>query len=246
MATKETPKITVHWLEKSRKLELPYEIKTYKREKTMLAPPELKTVHPLGKAPVITIGDRVMAESASITEYLCDHFAGPTSTLVPQKWKDGCEGQLEGETEEWMRYRYYMHYCEGSLMTHMTLRFIPWSIKRAPTPFFLRPITSRIAAQLNSFVEPGLATHFGFLEEQLKTAPEGGPYLCGAHLTGADILMSYPLLIAQIPQDGHSPLNKEAYPKLWEYAELLKESPGNKRAIEKIVAIGGEYNPNFA
>ncbi|KAJ7747747.1 thioredoxin-like protein [Mycena metata] len=254
MATKETPKITLHWLEKSRsqrilwlleELEVPYEIKTYKREKTMLAPPELKKVHPLGKSPTITIGDRAMAESAFITEYLCEHFADPTSTLVPKKWKDGYEGQLEGETEEWMRYRYYMHYCEGSLMTLMTLAFIPWRIKRAPTPFFLRPITSRIAAQFDSFSQPEFATHLGFLEEQLKTAPGGGPYLCGAHLTGADILMSYPLVNAQIPQDGHSPLNKKAYPKLWEYTELLKERPGSKRAIEKIIAIDGEYNPNF-
>ncbi|KAF8150450.1 thioredoxin-like protein [Mycena galopus ATCC 62051] len=252
MATTDPPKITLHWLEKSRsqrilwlleELGIPYEVKTYKRDpKAFLAPPELKTVHPLGKSPVITIGDRVMAESGFIAEYLCEHFAGPSSTLIPTKWKEGHEGQVNGETEGWMRYRYYMHYCEGSLMTLMTLGFIPWGIKRAPTPFFLRPITSRIANQIgSSFIGPGFVTHLRFLEAQLQSAPDDGPYLCGTHLTVADILMSYPL----DEQDGRSPLNKKDYPKLWAYTELLKESASNKRATEKIIEIEGEYNPNF-
>ncbi|KAF7350998.1 hypothetical protein MSAN_01662000 [Mycena sanguinolenta] len=212
----------------------------------MRAPPELKTVHPLGKSPVITIGDRVMAESGFIAEYLCEHFASPSSTLIPSKWKEGYEGQVDGETEAWMRYRYYMHYNEGSLMTLITAAFIPWGIKKAPVPFFLRPITSRIANQIgSSFVGPEFVKHLTFLESQLESAPEGGPYLCGAHLTVVDILMSWPLLIAQIQQDGHSPLNKKEYPRLWAYTELLKESPGNKRAVDKIVEIEGEYNPNL-
>ncbi|KAJ6589980.1 glutathione S-transferase-like protein [Mycena vulgaris] len=252
----DTPKITIHWLEKSRsqrivwlleELGVPYEIKTYKRDaKTMRAPPELKTIHPLGKSPVITVGDRTIAESGLIVEYLCEHFAKPGSQLIPDKWKPGLEGQVDGETEAFMRYRYYMHYCEGSLMTVTTLAFIPWSLRRAPVPFFLRPLTSRIATQMHStFVAPGFATHFTFLEEQLASAPDGGPYLCGAHLTGADILMSFPLILAQVPQDGHSPLNKEAYPKLWAYTELMKDSAGSKRAVEKIIEIEGEYNPNL-
>ncbi|KAJ7655697.1 hypothetical protein DFH06DRAFT_1200748 [Mycena polygramma] len=252
----DTPKITLHWLEKSRsqrilwlleELGVPYEIKIYKRDpKTFRAPPELKTVHALGKSPVITIGERTIAESAFISEYLCAHFAGPSSTLIPLKWKDGCEGQVDGETEAWMRYRWLMHYCEGSLMNLITMGFIPWSIKRAPIPFFLRPITSRIANQLGStFVGPEFVKQLGFLETQLESAPDGGPYLCGAQLTAADIMMSYPLQISQIPQDGHRPLNQKAYPRLWAYTELLKESAGSKRAVEKIIAIEGEYNPNF-
>ncbi|KAJ7125228.1 hypothetical protein C8R44DRAFT_831032 [Mycena epipterygia] len=252
----DTPTITLHWLEKSRsqrilwlleELGVPYEIKTYKRDpKTMLAPPELKTIHALGKAPVITVGERTIAESGLIIEYLCEHFGGPNSTLIPRKWKDGCEGQVGGETEEFMRYRYYMHYAEGSLMTLITLAFIPWSIRTAPIPFFLRPLTTRIAARLGaSFVDPGFATHLGFLEGQLASAPDGGPYLCGAHLTGADILISFPLIVAMVPQDGRSSLNKEAYPRLWAYTEMMKASASSKRAEQKIIEIEGEYNPNL-
>ncbi|KAJ7496800.1 glutathione S-transferase-like protein [Mycena latifolia] len=254
--TTETPKITLHWLEKSRsqrilwlleELGVPYEIKTYKRDaKTMRAPPELKTVHALGKSPVITVGERTIAESGLIVEYLCEHFARPDSGLIPVKWVPGREGQVGGETEAFMRYRYYMHYCEGSLMTVITLAFIPWSIKKAPMPFFLRPLMSRIAAQMHStFIAPSFTTHLAFLEEQLASTPDGGPYLCGSHLTGADILMSFPLIVAQVPQDGHSPLNEKAYPKLWAYTELMKNSAGSKRAEQKIIEIEGEYNPNL-
>ncbi|KAJ7125229.1 glutathione S-transferase [Mycena epipterygia] len=240
------PKITLHWLNKSRsqrilwlleELNLSYDIKTYKRDANMLAPPELKAVHGLGKAPVITVGDRTVAESALIVEYLCDHF-GPQ--LIPPKWKDGCEGKVDGETEAYMRYRYYMHYAEGSLMSTMMMALIPMALKNAPTPFFLRPITSRIAAQMHAaFVAPGFATHFTFLEAELASAPDGGPYLCGPQLTGADILISYPLIVAQLPQAAA--LTKEAYPRLWAYTELLKQSKGYDRAVERIVELEGEY-----
>jgi glutathione S-transferase len=123
MSSSDTPTITLHWLEKSRaqrilwlleEINVPYEIKTYKRHpKTQFAPPELKAVHPLGKSPAVTINDLAIAESALVVEYLSEHF-GPW--LIPTKWNAGCEGNAGGETEEYMRYRYFMHYCEGSLL----------------------------------------------------------------------------------------------------------------------------------
>lgn len=102
-------------------LKIDYELKTYKRV-NMLAPPELKKIHPLGKAPLVTIQAEgvtepiVLAESGPITEYLIDHF-GPW--LAPKRWQEGKENQVQGETEEWMRYRYYMHYAEGTLMPYL-------------------------------------------------------------------------------------------------------------------------------
>lgn len=86
----------------------------------MLAPPELKQVHPLGKAPVLTIETPaapgkpiVLAESGLIFEYIVDNFG---SSLVPKRYLAGKEGQVGAETEGWLRYRYLMHYAEGSLM----------------------------------------------------------------------------------------------------------------------------------
>ena len=63
--------IVVHHLNNSRsqrvlwlleELGVEYEIKRYQRDATtMLAPPELRAVHPLGKSPVITDGDLAIA-----------------------------------------------------------------------------------------------------------------------------------------------------------------------------------------
>lgn len=94
----------------------------------MLAPPELKKVHPLGKSPSITIETPkstkplVLAESAFITEYLCAHFGG--DKLVPKQYADDREGEVGGETDEWMRYRYFMHYVEGSLMGFLVMQLV--------------------------------------------------------------------------------------------------------------------------
>lgn len=109
-------------------LNIPYELKTFKRGPDMLAPQELKDVHPLGKSPVIGIENAnttkplILAESGFITEYLCDHFNG--ERLVPKRYKEGKEGEVGAETDEWIRYRYYMHYAEGSLMPFLLLSLV--------------------------------------------------------------------------------------------------------------------------
>lgn len=110
-------------------LEIPYELDIYHRQKSMLAPPELRKLHPLGKSPLVSVTPPgasepiVLAESGFIVQYLCDHFA-KGKKLVPPRWKDGQEGKLGGETDEWMRYQYLLHYIEGSFMFSMVLGFI--------------------------------------------------------------------------------------------------------------------------
>lgn len=107
-------------------LKLDYEVKTYKRQEKQ-APPELKKVHPLGKAPILVIESDarstplVLAESGNMIEYLIDHYG---SRLAPKKYLDGKEGQVGGETEEWLRYRYYMHYAEGSIMPYLLIMLL--------------------------------------------------------------------------------------------------------------------------
>jgi len=99
------------WLLEELKLE--YDVKVFKRNKNMRAPPELKEVHPLGKSPVIGIkvpgADKeiMLAESATIIDYLCEHFG---KHLIPSRYPSGKEGVLGAETEDWMRYR-VSHIC---------------------------------------------------------------------------------------------------------------------------------------
>jgi glutathione S-transferase len=104
--------ITIHHLEHSRsqrilwlleELGLPYEIQHYTRHpKTMLAPPALKRVHPLGKSPVIVDDGQVIAETGAIVEYLTEKAEG---RLGPP-----------ANRESVLRYRQFLHYAEGSMM----------------------------------------------------------------------------------------------------------------------------------
>lgn len=132
------PNVVLHWLDRSRSQrivwllqecgdKIDYSIKVYKRGPDMLAPPSLKEVHPLGKSPTITIETAntpkplVIAESGLMTEYLTEYFA---PHLAPKRYQAGKEGQVGGETEQWLRFRYYMHYAEGSLMTMLLLALV--------------------------------------------------------------------------------------------------------------------------
>ncbi|KAB8527812.1 hypothetical protein FH972_025463 [Carpinus fangiana] len=246
------PVITLHWLEKSRshrilwlleELHVTYVLKTYKRGSDFLAPPELKKVHPLGKSPVISVKpapdqpEFVIAESALIIEYLSQYFGG---WLVPQQYRPGFEGKIGGETPEWLRYRFLMHYGEGSLMTLLLMALTAEGIRKAPVPFFIKPITKRVASGIeDQFLTRNFATHFSFLEEQLKTAPGGGPFFCGTELTGADVLMIFPLEAAL--QRGI--IDGAKMPQLKAWVERIIERPAYKRAVDKIVEATGEYNP---
>jgi hypothetical protein len=57
-------------------------------------------------------------------EYLCDHFGGDRLNLIPKRYVAGKAEQVGGETEEWMRYRYYMHYTEGSFMPFLVMQLV--------------------------------------------------------------------------------------------------------------------------
>ncbi|KAL4915893.1 glutathione S-transferase [Aspergillus aurantiobrunneus] len=254
MASTDT-KVTLYWLEKSRsqrilwlleELNVPYEIKTFKRGKDMLAPKELRDIHPLGKSPVISVQGPgsskpiVIAESGMIIEYLCDHFGG--DRLTPARYAEGKEGQVGGETEEWLRYRYYMHFSEGSLMPFLVFKLVTETIKNPPgVPFFLKPIPRIVAGQVEQqFVDPNLERTFDFLEDQLKTSPGGGPFFCGTKLSAADIMMSFPL----IASNTRMPL-KEKYPHLVSYVEAIEKQEGYKRAVAKIQEVDGKFEASL-
>ena len=66
----------------------------------------------------------VLAESAFVVQYLTEHFGAGKPLAPPPKWKDGQEGQIGGETEEWMRYQYILYYAEGSFMVTAFLYFV--------------------------------------------------------------------------------------------------------------------------
>lgn len=258
--TTDHPKITLYWLNESRaqrmvwlleELGVPYDVKIFHRGKDMLAPAELEKVHPLGKSPVVTVqptepGAReiVLAESPFIAQYLCEHF-GKDTTLVPNKYKDGQEGKLGGETEEWMRWQHLLYYSEGSLMPPLLVALILSLMSGPKVPFFIRPITATVAGRVNNFfVVPNIEKHCAFIQQLLETSPNGGKYVCGDKLTAADILISFPLLMVPraevLAGEAAKGKLKEKFPKVFDYVARLKEEEGYKRAEKKIADLEAE------
>ncbi|MGH8282682.1 MAG: glutathione S-transferase family protein, partial [Gammaproteobacteria bacterium] len=157
--------ITVHHLNNSRsqrvlwlleELGVPYELKKYERDpKTMLAPPALLEIHPLGKSPVITDGKLTLAESGAIIEYLVDCYG--QGRLIPP-----------AGTPERLRYIYWLHFAEGSAMPPLLLKLIFDRIPETPMPFFVKPVARGISKKvLAMLVEPNLKRQLDFMEAEL-------------------------------------------------------------------------------
>ncbi len=213
--------ITVHHLENSRsqrilwmleELDLPYEIRIYKRLPSMQAPPDLKTVHPLGKSPVISDDGVTIAESGAILEYLVQKYG--KGRFVPP---------LGGE--EWRRYIYFMHYAEGSLMPLLLLKLLFSRIIPTRLPALLRPVGRLISNGADkSLITPQLATHFAFLEAELADRD----WFAGSNITAADVQMSYPLEAASV-RAGLG----DRFPKLQGFLDRIHARPAYKRAVER-------------
>jgi glutathione S-transferase len=218
--------IVVHHLNNSRsqrvlwlleELGLPYEVKRYQRDaKTMLAPPELRAVHPLGKSPVIQDGGTTLAESGAIIEYLvAGHGNG---RLIPA-----------AGTPERLRYTYWMHFAEGSAMPPLLLKLVFDRIEKGPMPFFVRPVARAIAQRAkSSFVLPNIDRNLDFMEGELVKSD----WFAGAQFSAADIQMSFPLEVAQ----ARGGLDAKR-PRLAGFLERIHARPAYRRAIDK----GGEY-----
>ena len=216
--------IIVHHLNNSRsqrilwmleELGVPYEVKRYEREPSMQAPASLRAVHPLGKAPVITDGDRTLAESGAILEYLVDTYGNGRfrpATGTPDK----------------INYTYFLHYAEGSLMPLLLMKLI---FSRIPSrlPFFMKPVGRAIAKGANTtLLDPQIGSHFMFLESELGKRE----WFAGADFTAADIQMSFPLEAAA----ARAPMVRQM-PKLSAFLDRIHARPAYQRALEK----GGAY-----
>ena len=108
-------------------------------------------------------------------------------------------------------------------------------LKKAPVPFFLKFLTNKIGDQIGGSATATIVEQLDFLEEQLATSPDGGRYLAGTNLSGADILMIFPLQACRHKGD----LTAAKYPKLNAYINLLEATDSYKRSVAKIVELEG-------
>lgn len=218
--------LTVHHLNNSRsqrvlwlleELGVPYELKRYQRDaKTMLAPSALRKVHPLGKSPVVTQDGETVAESGAIIEYVLERHG---------------RGRLQppAGSPEHLRYRYWLHYAEGSAMPPLVMKLVFLRLKTAPMPFFVKPFARIVADKtLQGFVEPQIRLHVGYMEKELARST----WFAGEDFTAADIQMSFPIEAAAV----RGGLGAE-FPRLQAFLERIHARPAYQRAL----ATGGPY-----
>jgi glutathione S-transferase len=213
--------ITVHHLNRSRsqrvlwlleELEIPYELKLYQRNtETLLAPPELLNVHPLGKSPVITDDGLTLAESGAIIEYLVEVYG---------------QGRLKpaARTPEWVRYLYWMHFAEGSLMPPLVMKLV-FDRVEAGSPWLVRPIAKSISSKVKRrVVTPNITRDLDYMESELSERE----WFTGAAFTAADVQMSYPVEAA-VSRAGLD----RSRPHLYGWLERVRARPAYQRAIER-------------
>jgi len=220
--------ITVHHLETSRsqrvlwlleELGVPYELKLYKRDpRTRLAPPELRQVHPLGKSPVITDGDLVLAESGAILEYLAERYGGQAT------------GDLAGllatpGTPEHRQLRFWMHYAEGSLMNWLVMKLVFMTIPTQPMPFFVKPIARQLCKKVQAkLIDPNLKTGMEFMESHLGK----NTWFAGEQLSLADFQMSFAVAALLARSDA-----ARKCPTVAAWLARIEARPAYQRALVK-------------
>jgi glutathione S-transferase len=218
--------IVVHHLEDSRsqrilwlleELGLDYDIVRHRRDpKTMLAPPELRAIHPLGKAPLLVDDGEVLAESGAIVETLAERHGD--GRLLPARG-----------TPAFRRCRYWLHYAEGSAMPPLLLKLVIDRIDRARMPFFVRPVARGIVAKVrDGFIDPQLELHMAHVDAELAR----DEWFAGDAFSVADVQMSFPLEAAA----ARGVLGaRHAHAQAWR--ARIHARPAYRRALER----GGAY-----
>ena len=217
--------IVVHHLNNSRsqrvlwlleELGVPYEVRRYERDaKTMLAPPELRAIHPLGKSPVITDGDKTIAETGAIIEYVIETYG--QGRLIPA-----------AGTPERLAWTYWLHYAEGSAMTPLLLKLV-FTALPARAPGLLKGLVKSIAAKAQSgFVDPQLKSHIDYWDAELTK----NAWFAGPDFTAADIMMSFPL------EAGAARAGAGSRPKVKAFLDRIHARPAYRHAL----ARGGPYD----
>lgn len=218
--------ITVHHLNNSRsqpilwfleELAVPYQVQRYQREAgSLLAPPALKKIHPLGKSPVIVDGDLTLAESGAIIEYLQEAYDAQ-GLFIPTDFHAR------------QQYRYWLHYAEGSLMPLLVMKLVFGRLGQPPVPLLLRKVAGAVGKGVQrNYLDKQIAVHRDYLERHLRS----NPWFAGHDFSAADIKMSFPLeaMAARSGLDG--------CPQLRDFLRRIHQRPAYQRAL----AQGGPYH----
>lgn len=178
---------------------------------TLLAPEEVRRIHPLGKLPLLRDGDRVLAESGVIIDYLIQTYG--QGRLMPAR-----------DHADYWEYQRWLHYAEASLMPLLLLDLVFARVVRAPVPFFIKPVLRKVSGNVHeSFIDPQLALQLAHVNEALA----GRRWFMGDELTGADVMMSYPL------QAAAARVGVDAYPNITAFVARIEADPAWQRVVAR-------------
>jgi glutathione S-transferase len=209
--------LTIHHLGKSQseriiwlceELGIAYDLKHYQRDKvTILSPPELRRLHPLGTAPVITEDGLVLAESAAIVEYIIAKHGAKHGA------KDGGARLKPGpEDPDFAHYLFWFHFANGGLQPAMGRMMVLRRLKLPPDNPVLQFVADRLERAL------------GLVEARLGEVP----HLAGA-FTAADIMAVFSLTTMRL----FLPLDLAPYPNILAYLQRIGARPAYQRAMAK-------------
>jgi glutathione S-transferase len=202
--------LTIHHLGRSQseriiwlceELGVPYDLVLHKRDSvTMLSPPALKALHPIGAAPVIQDDGLLLAESAAIVEYII------------AKYGDG--GLRPGpDHPDFAPYLYWFHFANGNLQPVLGRLMMVGRAGLAPD----HPVQMSAQGRVDRVM--------ALMEARLGEVP----YLAGSEFTAADImsvfslttmrlfqpldLRPYPNILAYLQRIGSRPAYRRAMAK---------------------------------
>jgi len=206
--------IRVHHLNMSRSLRVlwlleeagvAYEVVRHRRNaKTMRAPLALRDLHPLGKLPIVEADGKVLAETGLIIEYLLAAYA-PHLAPAPT------------DTDAHWRYRYWMHYAEGSLMPQLLLKLIAGKM-------------GILALPIRGMVNEQVKLHLDYVEQEAGRSQ----WLAGPEFSAADIMMSFPLEVSTM----RAGVTATSHPNIWRVLQAMQARPAYQRAVAQAADKG--------
>jgi glutathione S-transferase len=180
-------------------LNIPFQREDWGRGYTPTSNPEFLKINPIGLVPAVIDDGVVLRESNAIVRYLATkHGATEFYPVDPVK---------RAHAEQWMDWANYE--------TSISLRgaFLGGMLNEAPwnNPWFIEQGRKQITKEV------------GQLEEHLKA---GGPYMCGATFTVADIPVGL-VVNRWFKLDFERP----SYPAVAAYYDRLGERPGYRKHV---------------
>ena len=153
--------------------------------------PEYRKIHPFARMPAMKHGDTVLYETAAITRYIDEAFAGPK--LQPADLKS------RAEMTKWISAS--NAYLDGFFVRQVLFE------KMVKPRFFNQPPDEAVVAKAMPFAEQ----HFAALDAELGKRP----YLAGSEYSLADMFVAPIVFYAQMLPEGQQLLNGKSNIGSW-------------------------------